>query len=107
MKKKLLTVCLLLFLCGCATTNPRRQLYDANITLTHVANSLDVLIRAEKFDAGEVEAIKAIAGSASRLLDSWRKAINAGDTSMHYLDAFNILLEDLIKYEMEGNNGQE
>jgi len=88
--------------------SPRAELKYTGLTFTRVVNSLVILKEADKFSDDDVAKLIVFMDSGYALLEKWTKAVKSGTRPPDVIEAMNIVIENLIKYKLEGEeNGQE
>lgn len=106
MKTKIITLALLssLVICSCAVQGltPRTELKYADISYTRIVNSLTILKEAGKFSEDDIDNIIVFTESGYALLKKWTQSVKSGTRPPNTIDAFNIVIENLIKYKLEG-----
>lgn len=105
LKKALMLTCLIVISCaGCAMQNldTKAELLFAQKVFLRTVNSLTLLREAEKFDDGEIDSIKVLINSGDSILDQWTDAVLEGKEAPGIVDAFDIVLQELIDYRKRG-----
>ena len=93
---------------GCMSQrlDPKAELLFSQKTFLRIVNSLTILREAGKFDDAEIERIKFLVNSGDNILDQWTLAVLEGRESPDIIDAFDIVLRELIKYKERGESNE-
>ena len=103
MKTKLIILAMCLLVSGCMQgLSPRAELKYTTMTFTRVVNSLAILKEAGKFSEDDIAKMVVFMDSGYALLEEWNKAVKSGTRSPSTIDAVNIVIENLIRYKLEG-----
>lgn len=104
MRKTILMILMCLLVSGCVTQglSPRAELKYTTMTFTRVVNSLAILKEAGKFSEDDIAKIIVFADSGYALLEKWTISVKAGTRPPNTIEAMNIVIENLIKYKLEG-----
>ena len=96
-----LSISIMVALPGCITTDARANLVAGNKVFAGTVRMLTVAVKANEFNAEEVEQISTLVHQGEQALADWEAAIMRGEDPVSYTTLFNAVLDRLFAYEQQ------